>query len=300
MPDILTGPYALTAKGSFLLSDIFNLTNVDIVYEAWGQYKSWAPGRLINAFTTTEQGKGYVVYSKVQQNLDTYFGAVSPVSEAQSLINSSIFAAIRDNSAITAKATSDNGSYLADISDSLATPRGGDASIEKQTEGITVLANILAALSDGTQKTAFAASLTKLGIVYAIPSPDVLSGSNRSHKSFISAAGLNRTLWQGGGVNINIIRFWNLGTTGRRYMRLYNVAVDAAVDYATISPVCVLIADAGQKDEIFCGTGMVFGTGLTVVVTTTLDFANAAPTGVAANECYCYINYTSSPVRLTT
>lgn len=56
----------------------FNPTNIVVVYEANQVYKSWVPGRSINAFDSLVGERGYLIISKQEMDLTTTFAAPLP------------------------------------------------------------------------------------------------------------------------------------------------------------------------------------------------------------------------------
>lgn len=64
MPNLLVGPQAVTAKAVANLADLFTVDNCLIIYEANGSFRSYVPGRDLNAFTETVDQRGYIVYMK--------------------------------------------------------------------------------------------------------------------------------------------------------------------------------------------------------------------------------------------
>lgn len=67
---LVVGPNSVTAKTAGNLSDFFNSTNCVIVYQADGSYKSWVPGRALNAITAFEQNSGYIIIMKEELDVE--------------------------------------------------------------------------------------------------------------------------------------------------------------------------------------------------------------------------------------
>jgi hypothetical protein len=90
MKTFIAGPNAGTALQAANLADIFTADNCVMVYEADGQYKSWVPGRELNAITTIAIGTGYIAIMKAELDVSAYFsdgtagtvGALSAVYNA--------------------------------------------------------------------------------------------------------------------------------------------------------------------------------------------------------------------------
>lgn len=81
--NILSGPNSRVALGANLFTAMgLSSVNTVVVYLAEGNYKSWKPGRLVNAIVGTEQGKGYIIISKGSLDLSEYFAPplVNPVT----------------------------------------------------------------------------------------------------------------------------------------------------------------------------------------------------------------------------
>ena len=64
MKNLKVGPNACTSLVAQAIGDTFTADNCLIVYQADGQYKSWVPGRDINAFVNLEVGLGYIAIMK--------------------------------------------------------------------------------------------------------------------------------------------------------------------------------------------------------------------------------------------
>lgn len=72
--NIVPGPNSrVSLRASNFVEMGLNADNTVIVYQAEGVYKSWKPGRAINTITATETGKGYILISKANIDLTTYF-----------------------------------------------------------------------------------------------------------------------------------------------------------------------------------------------------------------------------------
>lgn len=75
--NIVIGPNAVLAltesDGKSMDDTGLNALNCTIVYEATGQYKSWVPGRLINAFDTLKKDTGYIIIAKQAMDLTASF-----------------------------------------------------------------------------------------------------------------------------------------------------------------------------------------------------------------------------------
>lgn len=73
--NISVGPNSRMAIVNANLADMgLTEANTNIIYEAEGTYKSWIPGRDLNAFTTIVQGKGYIINAKQAMDLTAFFG----------------------------------------------------------------------------------------------------------------------------------------------------------------------------------------------------------------------------------
>lgn len=73
MKTLPIGPSAVTSEVNEALSAIFNSTNCAIVYSTDGLYKSWIPGRPINAFTSVIIGGGYIAQMKTTLDVTGIF-----------------------------------------------------------------------------------------------------------------------------------------------------------------------------------------------------------------------------------
>ncbi len=67
------GPNAVTSHINSACADHFTTDNCAIIYEASGQYKSWQPGRPINAFSNLVEGTGYIAVMKETLDVTNIF-----------------------------------------------------------------------------------------------------------------------------------------------------------------------------------------------------------------------------------
>lgn len=73
MAKLKIGPNGVVASVDALLSTFLNTTNCGGVYEVDGQYKSWKPGRDLNAINSIKAGIGYIVIAFQEVDLTAYF-----------------------------------------------------------------------------------------------------------------------------------------------------------------------------------------------------------------------------------
>lgn len=75
--NIVVGPNAVLAlvesDGKAMTDTGLNETNCSVVYEVNGGYKSWVPGRPINAFDTLTKERGYIIIAKQAIDLTASF-----------------------------------------------------------------------------------------------------------------------------------------------------------------------------------------------------------------------------------
>lgn len=81
MKTLVVGPNAIASKSSANCIDVFNADNCAIVYKADGSYKSWVPGRSLNAFTVLEPDSGYLAI--MHQTLDVSDDFISVADTVQ-------------------------------------------------------------------------------------------------------------------------------------------------------------------------------------------------------------------------
>jgi hypothetical protein len=68
------GIYGVTASANLAdITSLFNQANCSVIYETVGQYKSWKPGRSVNAFTALQKYKGYTLILIQATDVDPYF-----------------------------------------------------------------------------------------------------------------------------------------------------------------------------------------------------------------------------------
>lgn len=92
---IYNGPFSLVAKQDGLLHDDvgLNVDNCAIVYEVFGSYRSWVPGRDINSFDSIVTGRGYIIIPLAEVDLSSWFADGSDIgsnlSGALTVVNQS-------------------------------------------------------------------------------------------------------------------------------------------------------------------------------------------------------------------
>lgn len=87
MKTLLTGPNAITSLVAVNADTIFTTDNCVIIYEANGAYRSWVPGRDLNAFSAFEVGIGYIAIMKQETDVTGSFSDGLPAGTSGVIIS---------------------------------------------------------------------------------------------------------------------------------------------------------------------------------------------------------------------
>lgn len=86
---LVVGPNSVTAKVDANLADIFTVDNCLIIYLADGLYKSWQPGRDLNAITALVSNNGYIAIMKQTLDVDELLDVTDQLGQTLGILNNS-------------------------------------------------------------------------------------------------------------------------------------------------------------------------------------------------------------------